>query len=337
MQSYGQLLGYLTRRIVTAVVVLFVVASGTFAFFFVGPQDPAAALCGEERCPEARYQAIRASLQLDEPVLRQYGEFMRGIVAGRELRAGGWVKECPAPCLGYSFAQDRPVLQIMKENIPVTVSIALGGMAIFVTVGVSLGVLAALNRGTKLDKALVGLSLAVSSVPYYVVAVMAFLVLSAQLNLFPRPGYHPLLEEGPLAWASGLVLAWVVVGLYNSTSYARFARASMVEALGEDFVRTARAKGLSAARVSVRHALRAGIGPVLTILGLDLAGFFGGMVFTEFLFDLKGVGYLALTSVRTGDLPLIMGTVLFGAALVVTVNILVDLAYSLIDPRVRLS
>jgi peptide/nickel transport system permease protein len=331
------LLGYLTRRVLTAIVVLFVVATGAFVFFFLGPQDPAAALCGDQRCPDERYQAIQASLGLDEPVLQQYGEFMRGIVTGRELQAGGWTKECPAPCLGYSFVQDRPVLQIMRENIPVTVSIAIGGMAIFVTVGVTIGVLAALNRGTRVDKALVAVSLAVSSVPYYIVAVMAFLVLSAQLGLFPRPGYRPLLTDGPLAWASGLVLAWVVVGLYNSTSYARFARASMVEALGEDFVRTARAKGLSAARVSVRHALRAGIGPVLTILGLDLAGFFGGMVFTEFLFDLKGVGYLALTSVRTGDLPLIMGTVLFGAALVVTVNIVVDLVYGLVDPRVRLT
>lgn len=329
--------GYLVRRIIAAFSVLVMVSIATFALFFLGPSDPAAALCGDRNCTPERYAQIQKSLGLDEPKVQQYVDFAGGIFTGRDLQSGAWTKECPAPCFGYSFNQDRPVTDILVENIPVTMSLAIGGLTLTLIVGVTIGVFAALNRGRPLDKGLVGFSLTMNSVPYYIVAVLAFLILSVDLEIFPRTGYHPITEEGPIAWMSGLLLAWCVMGLYNSTAYARFSRASMVEALSEDFVRTARAKGLSARRVNLRHALRAGMAPVVTIFGLDLGQVVGGLVFTEYIFGLQGLGRLALDSVTTGDLPVIMGTVLFVSMCVVTMNIIVDFVYGVIDPRVRLT
>ncbi len=333
--------GYVVRRVVAGITVLFMVAVATFTIFFLGPADPAGALCGDRNCSPERYFAIQRSLGLDRPKVEQFASFLGGIFTGRTLRTGSFVKECPAPCFGYSFRQDRPVSAILAENLPVTISIAIGAAVIFLTLGVLLGVYAAVNRGTILDKGLVGISLTLSSIPYYVVALLAFLILAVQIQLFPRTGYHPLFGDGPFykdiyQWVQGLLLAWLVLGIVQSTSYARFSRAAMVEALGEDFVRTARAKGLSVRRVHFRHALRSALAPVVTIFGLDLASLLAGTIFTERIFNLKGIGYMAITAVQAFDLPIIMGTVLFASILIVAMNIIVDVAYSVIDPRVRL-
>jgi peptide/nickel transport system permease protein len=335
------MLGYVIRRVIAAITVLFMVAVATFTIFFLGPADPAYALCGDRNCTPDRLNNIRKSLGLDEPKVLQFFSFIGGIFTGRTLQAGSFAKECPAPCFGYSFSQDRPVTTILSENLPVTISLALGAAVIFLTVGVLLGVYAAVNRGTYLDKILVGTSLTLSSIPYYVLALLAFLILAVQLNLFPRSGYHPLFGDGPffsdlVKWAHALLLAWLVLGIVNSTAYARFSRAAMIEALGEDFVRTARAKGLSVRRVRFRHALRAALAPVVTIFSLDLATLLGGTIFTERIFNLKGIGYMAVAAVFSLDLPIIMGTVLFAAVLIVTMNVIVDIVYGLIDPRVRL-
>jgi peptide/nickel transport system permease protein len=205
--------------------------------------------------------------------------------------------------------------------------------------GVTLGVLAAIRRGTVIDKALVGVSIALSSVPYIVVAILAYLYLAVAWQLFPRTGYHNLFGEGGslIGWVKGLLLAWIVLGLYNTTQYARFSRGSMVETLGEDYVRTARAKGLANRTVYVKHALRAAIAPVITIFGLELAGLLVSAVFTEQVFQLDGLGRLSLQSVQSGDLPIVMGTVMLTSAAIVIANLAVDITYSFIDPRVRLS
>jgi len=330
--------GYIIRRLLSGVLVLFAISISTFALFYLGPVNPAESQCGTRNCPPERIQRIERALGLDQPKVQQYTDFMRGIFAGRELRAGEWVKECPAPCFGYSFRQDRPVTQIMSERIPVTISIALGGATIFLVVGVTLGTIAAVKRGTLLDKVLVGASIGMSSVPYIVVAILAYLYLAVAWQLFPRTGYQPLFGDGGslIGWVKGLLLAWIVLGLYNTTSYARFSRGSMVETLGEDYVRTARAKGLANRRVYVKHALRAAIAPVITIFGLDLAAVLVGTVFTERVFQLEGLGLLSLQSVQSGDLPVVMGTVMLASALIVIANIVVDIAYSFVDPRVRL-
>lgn len=330
--------GYIIRRLLGGVLVLWAISISTFALFYLGPVNPAESQCGTRNCPPERIERIERALGLDQPKVQQYVDFMGGIFTGRQLHAGEWVKECPAPCFGYSFRQDRPVTQIMTERIPVTISIAIGAATIFLFVGVTLGSIAAVKRGTLLDKGLVGVSIGISAVPYIVIAILAYLYLAVSWQLFPRDGYQPLFGEGGslIGWVKGLLLAWVVLGLYNTTQYARFSRGSMVETLGEDYVRTARAKGLANRRVYVKHALRAAIAPIVTIFGLDVASLLVGTIFTEQVFQLEGLGRLSLQSVQSGDLPVVMGTVMLAATLIVIANIVVDVAYSFIDPRVRL-
>jgi peptide/nickel transport system permease protein len=175
-----------------------------------------------------------------------------------------------------------------------------------------------------------------SSIPYYIVALMIALYLTILYPILPRGGYTPL-TENPAKWFLGFLTPWLVIGIYNCTQYARYSRGSMVETLSEDFIRTARAKGLSDRVVTYKHALRSGLIPVVTIFGLDIAGSLGGAIFTEKIFDLPGLGTLVLDSLRTYDLPVIMGVVLVSSVILVTMNFLVDVAYSVIDPRVRLS
>ncbi len=212
----------------------------------------------------------------------------------------------------------------------------MGGAALFLVFGVGLGVLAARSRGTPLDKVIVGGTLVINAMPFYLLALLAWLLLISQWGIFPESGYFSPFHDGPLAWVKGLALAWVVLGVAFATDYARFSRGSMVEALNEDFVRTARAKGLSERRTVLRHALRAALVPVVTIFGLDLAELLGGTVFLERIFDIQGIGITALDALGTKDLPIISATVLVAAFLIVVANVLVDVVYSLVDPRVRL-
>jgi peptide/nickel transport system permease protein len=183
----------------------------------------------------------------------------------------------------------------------------------------------------------VGASLLINAIPYYLMALLAYLYLISEWGIFPDSGYYSPFTDGPAAWAKGLLLAWVVLGVTNSTQYARFSRGSMVEALNEDYVRTARAKGLSERRVTLKHALRAAIVPVITIFGLDFAYLLAGTIFTEKIFSIQGIGLTALDALGTKDLPIISATVLIAAAFVVAMNLIVDVVYSLIDPRVRLT
>lgn len=327
--------GYVVRRIVAGLAVVLVVMVLSFFLFFLGPSRPEYAICGDRNCTPDRLADIRTSLSLDKPVPEQFIEYFTGIATGREIHSGGFVKPCPAPCLGYSFVADEPVTQMILTRIPVTISVALGAMVIFSIVGVTTGAFAAIHRGTIWDKTLVSGSLILTSFPYYLVALLAAIYLTIQYSIFPRSSYTPL-TENPFEWFKGLLLPWVVLGAVYATAYARYTRAAMVEALGEDFVRTARAKGLTVRRVHFRHALRAGLTSVVTILGLDLAGLLTGTVFTEQIFNVQGLGLLALNAVGTGDLPVIMGSVMYASFLLVALNIVVDIVYSFLDPRVRL-
>src|SRR5680860_864064 len=196
--------------------------------------------------------------------------------------------------------------------------------------------IAARKRGTFADKAIVSSALVINAVPYYLLALLAYLYLISAWEVFPESGYFPLLQDGPVAWAKGLLLAWVMLGIAYSTQYARFSRGSMIESMGEDYVRTARAKGLSDRVVTFKHALRSAIVPVVTIFGLDFAYLIAGTFFTEKIFNIQGIGLTALDAIGTKDLPLISATVLIGATFIVLANIIVDVVYSMIDPRVRL-
>ena len=326
---------YIASRVLLGASVIAAACMASFALFYLSPSDPAAAICGV-RCTPEQMADIRASLGMDEPKAAQLANWFRGLVVGRDVRTGGTTQRCPAPCLGYSFVTDQPVTPMIVSRVPVTASICLGAAAIFLPLGVLIGAASARRRGTLVDRALMGGSLAVSSIPTYLLLLMVALYLTALYPVLPRGGYHPLLRDGPIAWASGLLTAWLVLGVLFSTIYARYTRASMVDTLRLDFIRTARAKGLAERRVVYRHALRASLGPVLTLFGLDLAGLLTGAVFVERVFDLPGLGSLALDSVRTADLPAIMGVVLFGATMLVVMNLVVDLLYTVLDPRIRL-
>lgn len=328
--------GYVVRRALAGLVVLITTILATYFFFYAGPADPARVICGD-RCQPDRLADIEASLGLDQPKAEQLTDLFRGLVTGREIPRGSEQLPCHAPCLGYSFSTEDQVTDMIIDAAPVTLSIALGASLIGLMAGTGIGVFASLRRGTSTDKLVVGSSLLLSAIPYYIIALLAYIYLAAEWGIFSRDGYSPISEEGPVAWASGLLLAWVVLGLYSSTSYARYSRGSMLEVLNEDFMRTAKAKGLPGRSVILRHGLRAAIAPIVTIYGLDLATLLGGTIFTESIFGLRGVGFMALEAVSTQDLPVLVGTVLFAAFMFVSINIVTDIIYSLIDPRVRLS
>ena len=328
--------GYTFRRVVSGLLVLLATSVAVFALFFYGPADPALAYCPETRCTPERLANIRTSLELDRPVAEQYADYMKGIVAGNDFEAGSIAIPCDAPCLGVSFKLRVNVTEYLLARFPATLSLAVGGSVIFLTLGVTMGIFAARVRGTVADKVIVGASLVVNSIPYYLLALLAFLYLISQWGIFPDSHYVSPFKEGPIAWAAGLLLPWLVIGITSSTQYARFSRGSMIETLNEDYVRTARAKGLSDRRVTLKHALRAAVVPVVTIFGLEFAILLAGTIFTERIFDIQGIGLTALNAIGTKDLPIISATVLIAAAFVVTANIVVDVVYSLLDPRVRL-
>jgi peptide/nickel transport system permease protein len=327
---------FVARRLVSALSVVLVTLIATFTLFFVAPTDPAASICGERNCTLQRYNEIKRNLHLDKPKVQQFAEYTAGIFAGRTFTTSGVVQHCKAPCLGYSFKNDRPVYEMLKTRLPVTVSLVAGYAVIVLALGVSIGSMAAKRRGTVGDRALMTSTLVLSSVPYYIVALLISLYLTILYPILPRGGYTPI-SENPGKWVAGLLTPWLVLGVVSCTQYARFSRGSMVETLSEDFIRTARAKGLSDRVVTYKHALRSGLIPVITIFGLDIATSLTGAIFTERIFDLPGLGNLVLESLTNFDLPVIMGTVLVASVILVGMNFLVDIAYSLIDPRVRLA
>ncbi|MEU4475255.1 ABC transporter permease [Micromonospora sp. NPDC023888] len=324
---------FLIKRLFSAVLTLFAVSVLTFLMFFALPRDPVTGMCPKNCNPE-RLERVRDDLGLNDPLVSQYAGYMKGIVTGRDLGSaqGG---RCDAPCLGWSYVTNEAVSDTIGRVLPVTLSIVIPAAVLWLLLGVGLGMVSALRRGTWLDRAAIGFSLTGASLQLYFVGAVLLLVFVYNLRLLPVPSYTSIFDN-PAKWASGLVLAWVALAFLFSAIYARLSRAQMLETLSEDFVRTARAKGLAKPKVYGRHALRAAITPVVTIAGLDVGGALGGTVITETTFGIQGLGRTAVDAVRSGDLPTIMATVLIAAVFVVLANVLVDLLYAAIDPRVRL-
>lgn len=326
------MLFYILRRVVSAISVVFVTLVASYALFLLAPTDPAGTICGP-KCTPDRVKEITASLNLNEPAPEQIANYIKGIFVGRDMELGGTVRHCSAPCLGYSFPTGQPVTKILLTALPVTLSIVLGGAIIYATVGLLVGTIAARYRASTLDRVAIGTSLVVNSVPYFVVALLVALYLTR--GFLPRPNWVDPLHN-PLAWAGGMLAAWLTLGLTNAAQYTRYSRASMIEALGQDFVRTARSKGISERRVVYRHGVRAALTPVVTILGLDIAFQLVNTLFTESIFGLPGLGVMTLRAFSQYDLPVLLGSVIVGSVVLVVMNLIVDIIYTLLDPRVRL-
>jgi peptide/nickel transport system permease protein len=326
---------FFVRRTILAFVTLFAVSVLTFGLFFAIPASPAALQCGKD-CRPTQVAAINKSLGLDKPLPTQYWEFVKGIGVGRTIGTGDTARKCPAPCLGYSFRTSSTVTSIVAASLPITLSIVIGGVILWSLLGVSLGFLSALRRGTWADKGLIGFALTGASLQVYFVGLLLQVLFVYNLGWLPSPEYvSPFKDLG--GWFVGMILPWTTLAFLNSAIYARLTRAQMLETLSEDFVRTARAKGLAPRTVYVKHALRAGITPVITILGLDLGSSLGGAVITENVFGMPGLGYIATQAAQQLNLPVVMATVMLAALFIIVSNVLVDALYSVIDPRVRLS
>lgn len=335
------MLGYVLHRLVAMVVMLLVISLVTFAVYFAGPTDPASYTCGRH-CTAEIIEANSRALGFDEPIHVQYGEFLRGLVVDRRFpddpelarRAPETIAHCPAPCLGYSFVRQEPVTNLVADGFPVTLSIALGGFVLWMLIGVAGGCLAAVHHGRLLDRTVVAASLLAYSLPTFFIGLLLLTFVSIRWRLIPTPGYWPL-SDGPLLWAQGLVLPWVTLALVFAAGYVRLTRTFMLETLAEDYIRTARAKGVGGRSLIVKHALRATLTPLVTMAGLDLGALLGGMVVVEQVFGFNGLGRLAVQSVVNVDLPTIVALVLVAATAYTLANLVVDLLYGVIDPRVR--
>jgi peptide/nickel transport system permease protein len=331
---------YIVKRVLAGVVVLALVSAAIFLLFWYGPESPAQPICDQQtsnRCGD-RITIYEERLGYDNPVYVEYGKFVKGIFVGREIQIGSAPIQCDAPCLGISYRTTNFVSDEMGERLPATLSVALGGAFFYLLFGVPIGVAAARRRGSVADKALVASFLTLSSIPYYLFALLTWLYLTVifEIPFFSQTGYNPF-TENPVTWFSGLFLAWMALGVFGCTQYTRYTRGAMVEALNEDYIRTAKAKGLPPRTVVYRHGLRAALVPVVTIFGIDFGTLLAGTIFTERIFGIDGIGFWALEAVRARDLPVVSATALFGATMLIISNLIVDMVYSILDPRVRLT
>jgi peptide/nickel transport system permease protein len=323
---------FLLTKIAGLIAVLLLVSLATFLIFYLAPADPARYACGKP-CTPAALSEVRAFMGLNEPVWRQYLGYLSAFFAGRTYGSGPGAIVCPAPCLGYSFQQRETVLSLIGQTLPVTVSIALGAAVLWLVTGTAAGVISAVRRGKALDRAVMTVAIVGVSAPSYLVGLLAILVFGFKLNILPDGGYVPLLQN-PAQWAFHLILPWCTLAFISAAIYARLTRSQMIEALGEDYVRTARAKGLRERRVIGRHALRNVMIPVITLFGLDLGTLLGGAVITEKVYSMYGLGALLIGAVQTTDLSTIAGVTILAAVFVIVANFGVDLVYKLLDPRV---
>ena len=326
---------YVIRRILIGLMILVLLSMVVFILFDLLPADPAALTCGKNCTPEI-IETNRVRLGLDLPLWQQYVEFVKGLFAGRTYGAGTATFTCTAPCLGYSFRRGEEVTPLILEALPVTIYLAVGAFVLWIIVGVLLGIFAALNRGRWQEKVTLGGALVGYSFPSFFIGLLLLFFVVIRWRLLPYPSYVPPTED-PVRFFQTMILPWITLALVFAAFYIRLTRNQMLETLSEDYIRTARSKGLPERTVIGKHGLRAGLTPIVTAAGLDLAGLLGGAIIVESVFSLPGLGRLAFTAVLDADLSIIVATVLVAGSFIVIANIIVDLLYAVIDPRVRLA
>jgi len=314
---------FLLRRIAWGALVVWLVATLVFVVYFAVPRDVARLLAGRQASEET-LTVVRARLGLDQPILVQYGRFI-----GRLLHGD----------LGESFVTQESVVSIVVRDAPVSASLALGGATLWLLMGVGAGVVAATRPRSRIDRAITATALFFYSMPSFLLGQLLLFFLFFQLYLagyeFFPPGSYVAFSESPLQWARFLILPWFALALVTGAAYARLTRGAMLDALGEDYIRTARAKGVSERRVTVKHALRSSLTPIVTQFGIDLGTLMGGAIVTEVVFGLPGLGREVVQAIAKQDLPVIIGVTILSSALIVTANIVVDLVQAMLDPRAR--
>lgn len=312
---------FLVRRLLAMVVVLFAISVLTFLIFEAIPNgDPAVRLGGRSSTPETR-EAIRKDWGFDKPIYEQYAITMRKIFTGTVV----------------SYSQQINVVDEIKRDLPATLSLAIGAGVIWLGFGILFGVISAVKAGKLTDTSLTVLSLIGVSTPVFLLGALVLWAFAYKLTIFPAGGYVPLTQD-PWGWLTHMTLPWFVLSVLFIGFYSRVLRSNILDTINEDFVRTAKAKGLSSRRILVKHVLRASLIPIVTLFGLDFASVLGGgAIITETVYNLHGVGWYAAQSIASEDLPPLMGVTLFGAMFIVVFSLLVDIAYAYLDPRIRLS
>ncbi|MFD5319513.1 ABC transporter permease [Streptomyces sp. NPDC127098] len=326
---------YLFVRLSGVLLILLLVCLFTFGVFFVLSPDPAVQICGKNCTPEL-IDRIRTNLGLDEPLFAQFTGFLGGLFAGRTYGTGEGAVHCAAPCFGYSFQSSQPVWEMITDRLPVSVTLAVGAAVLWLLAGVAGGLIGALKQGTWWDRSAMMVALAGLSIPNYVFALLLQYVLVVELEWLPFP-QAVAFGDDPALWFQSYLMPWIVLAFAYASVYARLTRANVIDTLAENFVRTARAKGLPRQQVIRRHALRPALTPIATIFGMDFAGLLGGALITETVFGLNGIGKMTADAIGRNDQPVIMGVTLLAAAFVVVGNVVVDLVYTALDPRVRLT
>jgi peptide/nickel transport system permease protein len=319
---------YIIRRLLWVIVLLFLVSFITFIIFYLLPSaDPAQLRAGRQPNPELVEQ-IRENLGLDNPWYQQYWDYMERLVFHFDF--------------GYSFQNNIAVKEQIFDRVPASISVAVGAAVIFLITGITVGVISAIRRRSVLDRLTMGLSLVAISAPVYWLGLVALFLFAADIGRFPvsffkGAGSYVPFSDDPSLWFQSLLLPWIVLAGSFAALYARLLRANLIETMSEDYIRTARAKGLTERRVVFRHGLRSAITPVVTAAGLDIGILLGGTILVETVFNIPGIGRLAFDSIQNSDLPMIQGTVLIGAFFIILANLVVDILYAFLDPRVRYS
>jgi peptide/nickel transport system permease protein len=317
---------YIIRRVLWGILLLFLVCALTFLVFDVFPAaDPAQLRAGRNASP-AIIAHIRAELGLNKPVYTQFWVYIKNIVLHFNF--------------GYSYYSGASVLSLIKDRLPATLSLTIGAVVLWLIISLPIGILSAVKRGTAVDRTAMGGALVFVSMPVFWLGLLMLFLFASDIGKFPLfPGANSYvgLTTDPGKWFTSLIMPWIVLAATQAAIYSRLLRGSLLEVMGEDYIRTARAKGLPERRVVWRHGVRSAITPVVTVLGLDIGVLLGGAVITETVFDIPGIGRLNYDAIIHSDFPIVQGTVLLAAMFIVVANIVVDISYAYLDPRVRYS
>ncbi|MGI8429268.1 MAG: ABC transporter permease [Solirubrobacteraceae bacterium] len=317
---------YIIRRVLWGIVLVVLVSALTFLFFNIFPSgDPAQLRAGRNTNPQT-IAHIRHELGLDKPLYTQFFDYMRGLFLHFNL--------------GYSYYTGASVRSLIADRLPATLSLTLGAAALWILVGIPVGIISAIKRGTALDRAAMGTALVFVSMPVFWLGLLVLFLFASdigRLPLLPGANSYMGLTANPGKWFTSLIMPWMVLAATAAAIYSRLLRGSLLEVMGEDYIRTARAKGLNERRVIWRHGVRAAITPVITVFGIDVGVLLGGAVLTETVFDIPGIGRLNYDAIISSDFPIVQGTVLVAAIFIIVANIIVDISYAYLDPRVRYS